>query len=36
LPYTLVIDREGVVRAAWAREPVPSAVLLRTLEEIQQ
>lgn len=36
LPYTLVIDREGVVRAAWAREPVPAGVLLRTLEEIGQ
>jgi peroxiredoxin len=34
LPYTLVIDREGVVRAAWAREPVPTGVLLRTIEEI--
>jgi peroxiredoxin len=36
LPYTLVIDREGVVRAAWAREPVPAGVLLRTLEELRQ
>ena len=36
LPYTLVIDREGVVRAAWAREPVPAGVLLRTIEEIGQ
>lgn len=36
LPYTLVIDREGVVRAAWAREPVASDVLLRALEELQQ
>jgi peroxiredoxin len=36
LPYTLVIDREGVGRAAWAREPVPAGVLLRTLEELRQ
>jgi peroxiredoxin len=36
LPYTLVIDREGVVRAAWAGEPVASDVLLRALEELQQ
>ena len=36
LPYTLVIDREGIVRAAWAREPVPADVLRQTLEELQK
>jgi len=36
LPYTLVIDREGIVRATWAREPVPADVLRHTLEELQQ
>ena len=36
LPLTLLIDREGTVRRAWAREPVPAEVLVRNLKEIEQ
>jgi len=34
LPLTLLIDREGVVRQSWAREPVPSDVLTLKLKEL--
>jgi peroxiredoxin len=34
LPLTLLIDREGVVRHAWAREPVPAEVLALKLKEL--
>jgi peroxiredoxin len=34
LPLTLLIDREGVVRQAWAREPVPADVLALKLKEL--
>jgi|GEM_PF-5794289 len=34
LPLTLLIDREGVVRHAWAREPVPADVLTLKLKEL--
>lgn len=35
LPLTLLIDREGVVRATWSREPVPSALLIQNIRELQ-
>jgi peroxiredoxin len=35
LPMTLLIDREGVVRRTWARDPVPSDVLLQSIRELQ-
>ncbi len=34
LPLTLLIDREGTVRQAWAREPVPTEVLIRNIREL--
>ena len=35
LPLTLLIDREGVVRGAWSREPVPTALLIQNIRELQ-
>jgi peroxiredoxin len=35
LPLTLLIDREGTVRRAWAREPVPAEVLIQNIGELQ-
>ena len=35
LPLTLLIDREGVVRRAWAREAVPATVLIQNIRELQ-
>jgi peroxiredoxin len=35
LPTTLLIDREGVVRRSWARDPVPTDVLLQSIRELQ-
>jgi peroxiredoxin len=35
LPLTLLIDREGVVRQSWAREPVPANVLAQEIRELQ-
>ena len=35
LPTTLLIDREGVVRRTWARDPVPTDVLLQSIRELQ-
>jgi peroxiredoxin len=35
LPLTLLIDREGVVRESWVREPVAPDVLARTIRELQ-
>ena len=34
LPLTLLVDRDGIVRASWAAAPVPPAELNRALEEI--
>jgi len=34
LPLTLLIDREGTVRQAWARDPVPAEVLIRNIREL--
>jgi peroxiredoxin len=34
LPLTLLVDRDGIVRASWASAPVPQAELNRVLEEI--
>jgi len=34
LPLTLLIDREGTVRQAWARDPVPADVLIRNIREL--
>ncbi len=34
LPLTLLVDRDGIVRASWASAPVPQAELNRLLEEI--
>jgi peroxiredoxin len=34
LPLTLLIDREGVVRESWVREPVPPDVLVQTIGEL--
>jgi len=34
LPLTLLIDREGVVRETWARDPVPADVLAQKLKEL--
>jgi peroxiredoxin len=36
LPLTLLIDREGVVRQSWSREPVPADVLARQIMELEQ
>ena len=36
LPTTLLIDREGVVRGAWAREPVPAGQLIEKIREHQR
>lgn len=36
LPTTLLIDREGVVRGAWAREPVPAEQLIEKIREHQR
>ena len=35
LPMTLLIDREGVVRRTWARDPVPTDVLLQSIRELK-
>jgi peroxiredoxin len=35
LPLTLLIDREGVVRESWVREPVPPDVLVQTIGELE-
>lgn len=35
LPLTLLIDREGVVRQSWAREPVSANVLAQEIRELQ-
>jgi peroxiredoxin len=35
LPMTLLIDREGVVRGAWDREPVPKEQLIQVIREHQ-
>lgn len=35
LPLTLLIDREGVVRETWSREPVPPDVLTQKLMELK-
>ena len=35
LPTTLVIDREGIVRGAWAREPVSVEQLIEKIREHQ-
>ena len=35
LPLTLLIDREGIVRQSWSRQPVPAEVLARRLEELE-
>jgi peroxiredoxin len=34
LPLTLLVDRDGIVRASWASAPVQQAELDRVLEEI--
>jgi peroxiredoxin len=34
LPLTLLVDRDGIVRASWAAAPAPQAELNRALEEI--
>ncbi len=34
LPLTLLVDRDGIVRASWASAPMPQAELNRMLEEI--
>jgi peroxiredoxin len=34
LPLTLLVDRDGIVRASWAAAPAPQAELNRVLEEI--
>lgn len=34
LPLTLLIDREGTVRQAWARDPVPAEILIRNIREL--
>jgi peroxiredoxin len=36
LPLTLLIDREGVVRQSWSRDPVPADVLARQIMELEQ
>ena len=35
LPTTLLIDREGIVRGAWARETVPAEQLIEKIREHQ-
>jgi peroxiredoxin len=35
LPLTLLIDREGVVRQSWSREPVPADVLAQQIMELK-
>jgi peroxiredoxin len=35
LPLTLLIDREGVVRQTWSREPVPADVLAHEIMELK-
>jgi peroxiredoxin len=35
LPLTLLIDREGVVRQSWSREPVPADVLAHEIMELK-
>ncbi|MCM2310694.1 MAG: TlpA family protein disulfide reductase [Steroidobacteraceae bacterium] len=35
LPLTLLIDREGIVRGAWSREPLPTALLVQNIQELQ-
>jgi peroxiredoxin len=35
LPLTLLIDREGVVRQAWTRDPVPADVLIQNIRELK-
>ncbi len=34
LPLTLLVDRDGIVRASWSAAPAPQAELNRALEEI--
>jgi len=35
LPLTLLIDREGTVRQAWAREPVAASILITGIRELE-
>jgi peroxiredoxin len=35
LPLTLLLDRDGVVRAAWSQQSIPGAELARRIEELQ-
>jgi peroxiredoxin len=35
LPLTLLIDREGVVRRSWSREPVSADVLAQQIKELE-
>ena len=36
LPLTLLLDRDGVIRAAWSRDPVRTDELLADIRELQQ
>ena len=36
LPLTLLLDRDGVIRGSWSREPVPAGELLANIRELQQ
>lgn len=36
LPLTLLVDREGIVRAAWSKSPVPAADLMQRIRESGQ
>jgi hypothetical protein len=34
LPFTLLLDRDGVVRAAWSSKDPPGEALVRRIEEL--
>ena len=36
LPLTLVLDRDGIVRGAWEREPAPAPALEALLKELAE
>ena len=36
LPLTLVLDRDGIVRGAWEREPAPAPALAALLKELAE
>jgi len=36
LPLTLLVDRDGVVRGVWSREPAPANELARQIKELEK